>query len=135
MHRMTNVDIISSREVETGVGSVKRASVPSGPIRDLFDRLDELHSRAGRPSMRDIAIQAGRGNISSSTVHNIFRGSRVPKWPFLEQVVLALGGASDRDHFLTLWQVAWRAENEHEVVESPRPAGPPSQGLGSGPVT
>ena len=46
--------------------------------------------------MREIARRAGRGKISSSTVHNLFRSSRVPRWEFLEQVVLALGGAGDR---------------------------------------
>jgi tetratricopeptide (TPR) repeat protein len=67
--------------------------------------------------MREIAIKAGHGNISSSTVHNVFRLARVPSWPFLEQVVKALGGVQERDEFLTLWQAAWRAENE---AESPR---------------
>ncbi len=62
--------------------------------------------------MRDIAVRAGHGNISSSTVHNVFRLARVPGWPFLEQVVKALGGIQDREEFLTLWQAAWRAENE-----------------------
>jgi tetratricopeptide (TPR) repeat protein len=99
------------------VGAIKREPTPPGPINDLFVRLDDLHSKAGRPSMREIAIRAGRGNISSSTVHNVFRSSRVPRWGFLEQVVKALGGDQDREEFLTLWQAAWRAENE---VEAPR---------------
>jgi hypothetical protein len=64
--------------------------------------------------MREIAIRAGRGNISSSTVHNVFRSSRVPRWAFLEQVVKALGGDQYREEFLALWQEAWRAENEVE---------------------
>jgi tetratricopeptide (TPR) repeat protein len=62
--------------------------------------------------MREIAIRAGRGNISSSTVHNVFRSSRVPRWAFLEKVVKALGDGKDREEFLTLWQAAWRAEND-----------------------
>jgi tetratricopeptide (TPR) repeat protein len=62
--------------------------------------------------MREIAIRAGRGNISSSTVHNIFRSSRVPRWVFLEQVIKALDGTQEREEFLSLWQAAWRAENE-----------------------
>jgi tetratricopeptide (TPR) repeat protein len=68
--------------------------------------------------MREIAISAGRGNISSSTVHNIFRSSRVPRWTFLEQVIKALGGAEDREEFLSLWRAAERAENGGEA---PRP--------------
>ncbi len=75
--------------------------------------------------MREIAIRAGRGNISSSTVHNVFRRSQVPRWAFLEQIVRALGGdVSARDAFLALWEAAWRAEND--VVAPPRrPAVPP----------
>src|ERR1700689_2411633 len=96
-----------------GVAAIKREPMPpSGPIADLFDRLDELHSKAGRPSMREIAIRAGRGNVSSSTVHNLFRRSQVPRWTALEYVVKALGGAQERQVFLALWEAAWRAEND-----------------------
>jgi tetratricopeptide (TPR) repeat protein len=101
-----------------GVAAIKREPTPPpGPIADLFDRLDDLHSKAGRPSMREIAIRAGRGNISSSTVHNLFRRSQVPRWAYLEQVVKALGGAQEREVFLALWDAAWRAENH---VAAPR---------------
>lgn len=72
--------------------------------------------------MREIAIRAGRGNISSSTVHNVFRSSRVPRWAFLELVVRALGGDPQREEFLTLWQAAWRAEN---AADAPVEATPP----------
>jgi len=61
--------------------------------------------------MREIALRAGRGNISSSTVHNIFRSSRVPRWAFVEQVVKALGGTAELAEFLFLWEAAWGAEN------------------------
>jgi tetratricopeptide (TPR) repeat protein len=97
------------------VAAIKREPTPPGPIADLFDRLDDLHSKAGRPSMREIAIRAGRGNISSSTVHNLFRRSQVPRWTFLEQVVKALGGTQEREAFLALWEAAWRAENNVAV--------------------
>ena len=100
------------------MAAIKREPVPPpGPIADLFDRLDDLHSKAGRPSMREIAIRAGRGNISSSTVHNLFRRPQVPRWTFLEQVVKALEGEADRAAFLALWEAAWRAEND---VAAPR---------------
>jgi tetratricopeptide (TPR) repeat protein len=101
------------------VAAIKREPTPPGPIADLFDRLDDLHSKAGRPSMREIAIRAGRGNISSSTVHNLFRRSQVPRWAFLEQVVRALGGAQERETFLTLWEAAWRAENDVAAPQVP----------------
>jgi len=92
--------------------AIKRDETPPGPITELFDRLDDLHSQAGRPSMRMIAVRAGRGNVSSSTVHTMFRSARVPRWTFLEHVITALGGAGVLDEFLVLWQAAWRAENE-----------------------
>jgi tetratricopeptide (TPR) repeat protein len=101
------------------VAAIKREPTPPGPIADLFDRLDDLHSKAGRPSMREIAIRAGRGNISSSTVHNLFRRSQVPRWVFLEQVVKALGGAREREVFLALWDAAWRAENDVAAPHKP----------------
>jgi len=97
------------------VAAIRREPTPPGPITDLFARLDALHSQAGRLSVREIARRAGRGEISHSTVYNLFRTSRVPRWEFLEQVVLVLKG--DREEFLDLWQAAWRAEN---VVTAPR---------------
>jgi Tetratricopeptide repeat/NB-ARC domain len=90
------------------VGAIKREPTPSGPITDLFDRLHEIHLEAGQPSVREIAVRIGRGAISSSTIHNIFRGPRVPKWGFLELVVEALHG--DTAEFLKLWQAARRVE-------------------------
>ncbi len=97
------------------MAAIRREPTPPGPITDLFARLDALHSQAGRLSVREIARRAGRGEISHSTVYNLFRTSRVPRWEFLEQVVLVLKG--DREEFLDLWQAAWRAEN---VVTAPR---------------
>jgi hypothetical protein len=96
------------------------------PIAELFDRLDGLHSKAGRPSMREIAIRAGRGNISSSNAHNVFRRSRVPRWAFLEQVIGALDGAQEREAFITLWQAAWVAEN-HVPAAPESPVGSPGR--------
>ena len=91
--------------------AINRNATPPGAITELYDRLDELHLKAGMPSMREIATRAGRGRISSSTVHNVFtfRNARVPRWPFLEEIVKALAG--DTAVFLALWQAAWQAEN------------------------
>jgi len=91
------------------VGAIRRNPTPPGPITDLFDRLHEIHLLAGLPSVRDISRGIGRGVISSSTIHNIFRGPRVPRWNFLELVVEELHG--DIAEFRTLWQVAQIAEN------------------------
>ena len=79
--------------------------------------------------MRDIALRAGRGNISASTVHNLFRSSRVPRWPFLEHVVRALGSDQDREEFLTLWQAAWREENESAGLVNDDPEEPRAEPL------
>lgn len=110
--------------------AINREPTPPGPITELYDQLDELHLQAGRPSMRMIATRAGRGTISSSTVHNVFafRHSRISKWPFLEEIVKALDG--DTAVFLALWQAAWQAENH---AATPRAGmnegGPPSPRL------
>jgi tetratricopeptide (TPR) repeat protein len=59
--------------------------------------------------MREIAKRTGHA-VSASTVHNVFRSSRVPSWTILEHVVRALGG--DRGEFLGLWQAAVQADSE-----------------------
>ena len=106
--------------------AINRGPIPPGPVTELFDRLDDLHLAAGRPSMREIAARAGRGRISSSTVHNVFRNSRVPRWSFLEIIVSTLKG--DTAEFLILWQAAWQAENTSEAPRSGLPDGtPPNQ--------
>jgi tetratricopeptide (TPR) repeat protein len=87
---------------------IRRRPTPPGPITSLFDRLHALHLSAGLPSMREIATGIGRGVISSSTIHNMFRGPRVPRWGFLELVVEELHG--DPAEFLALWQAARVAE-------------------------
>src|ERR1700722_2013613 len=106
---LMNVDIIELGG-RIGVTAIKREPTPPGPVSDLFDRLDDLHSKAGRPSGREIAIRAGRGDMSPSTVHNVFLRAQVPRWSFLERVITALGGADERGAFLSLWEAAWRAE-------------------------
>ncbi len=97
------------------MAAIRRRPTPPGPITDLFDRLDALHRAAGLPSMREMAVGIGRGVISSSTIHNMFRASRVPRWGFLELVVEELHG--DRAEFLALWQAAQMAE---ETLETPQ---------------
>jgi hypothetical protein len=67
----------------------KRASTPPGPVTQLFDRLHDLHLRAGEPSTRRIATDIGGGGvISYATVYAAFRGPRVPNWAHLELIVL-----------------------------------------------
>ena len=85
--------------------------------------------------MRTIAVRAGRGNVSSSTVHNIFRTARVPRWDLLEHVLIALDGAEVREEFHVLWQAAWRAENEPESISEHQANGGLPQGGISRPVS
>src|SRR5690348_13741812 len=97
------------------MGAIKREPAPEGPVTDLFDRLHAIHLAAGQPSIREIATGIGRGVISPSTIHNVFRGPRVPKWGFLELIVEELSG--DPAEFRTLWQAARIAENEEAGIE------------------
>lgn len=113
--------------------AINRDPPPPGPVADLFDRLDQLHLAAGRPSMREIALRAGRGRISSSTVHNVFRSSRVPRWSFLEYIVIALGG--DSAEFQALWQTAWQAEHKSAPARATSPDPAPSSQGSAEPVT
>jgi tetratricopeptide (TPR) repeat protein len=65
--------------------------------------------------VREIATGIGRGVISPSTIHNMFRGPRVPKWGFLELVVEELRG--DPAEFKILWQKARVAEDAEAGAE------------------
>ena len=109
------------------MAAINRDATPPGPVTELFDRLDQLRLAAGRPSMREIALRAGRGRISSSTVHNVFRRTRVPRWIFVAEIVKALDG--DPATFKALWEAAWQAENRIQVPAASLPAASPaSQG-------
>lgn len=78
--------------------------------------------------MREIARRAGRGNVSSSTVHNVFSGSRVPAWDYLEKIISALGGASSRDEFHALWDAAWLEQNDAGMSRNALAEATPSPG-------
>jgi tetratricopeptide (TPR) repeat protein len=113
------------------VGSARREPPPPGPIAEFFDRLDDLHSKAGRPSTREIAKRAGH-NVSHSTVHNIFTGSRVPRWDYLEIIVGVLGGRPRRDEFHALWDAAWMAQSDARMsgdnpADAAQPPGRPAE--------
>jgi tetratricopeptide (TPR) repeat protein len=83
------------------VAVLPRPVVPSGPVRDLFDALHDLHHRAGWPSLREIAKDVG---CSHTTVSMAFSDPRVPRWGLLELVVESLGG--DIELFHRLWLAA-----------------------------
>jgi trehalose 6-phosphate synthase len=113
--------------------ALKREPTSAGPITELFDQLHELHLRAGEPGVRQIATGIGRGVLSYTTVHNVFRGPKVPKWGHLDLIVEQLGG--DRETFHTLWTAARLAEralaasvSSGDMVVRPLPDDDPPHG-------
>lgn len=89
------------------------ASLPPGPIADLFAHLRRLRLNAGQPSYRDLAGEAG---VSYTTVHSAIRGPRVPKWGLLELIGESLN--ADQAELKRMWTAAWTAQNEGgEVAE------------------
>ncbi|MFG1644146.1 trehalose-6-phosphate synthase [Amycolatopsis sp. NPDC049252] len=106
--------------------ALKRETAPAGAITELFDRLHDLHLDAGEPGVREIATGIGRGVLSYTTVHNVFRGPRVPKWGHLELIVEQLGG--DTEAFRLLWRAARLVEIALPGPEGSVPARPPEPG-------
>lgn len=82
------------------------------PVRrdfgQLFAELAALHLAAGAPTVRELAATISDGadkyQVGHSTVHGLLRGARAPRWPLLEQMVIALHG--DVEHFRQLWMTA-----------------------------
>ncbi|GAB3744943.1 trehalose-6-phosphate synthase [Amycolatopsis oliviviridis] len=103
--------------------ALRREPTPVGAVAELFDRLHELHLDAGEPGVRQIASGIGRGVLSHTSVHNTFRGPKVPKWGHLELIVDQLGG--DTEAFRRLWRLARLAElassGEGEADAAPPP--------------
>src|SRR3954451_13392368 len=83
------------------MGSLPRPDIPAGPRRELVDALHDLHHRAGWPSLRNLAHEAG---CSPTTVSAVFSSPRLPSWGVLELVVEAMHG--DTDKFRGLWLAA-----------------------------
>jgi len=99
---------------------LRREPTPAGPITDFFDRLHELHLDAGEPGVRQIATGLGRGVLSYTTVHSVFRGPKVPKWGHVELIIEHLGG--DVTQFHTLWRAARQAELDLSPTAPREPA-------------
>ncbi|MGH3362141.1 MAG: ATP-binding protein [Nocardioides sp.] len=76
-----------------------RPDVPPGPRRELVDALHDLHHRAGWPSLRTLAREAG---CSHTTVSAVFSSPKVPSWGVLELLVEAMDGDTTRFHELWL---------------------------------
>ncbi len=83
------------------MGALPRPDLPPGPHRDLVDALHGLHHRAGWPSLRVLAREAG---CSPTTVSAVFSSPRLPSWGVLELLVEAMDG--DVEAFRALWHAA-----------------------------
>jgi len=83
------------------VSALPRPDFPPGTQRELSDALHELHHRAGWPSLRTLAREAG---CSPTTVSAVFSSARLPSWGTLELLVEAMDG--DTGTFKDLWLAA-----------------------------
>ncbi len=83
------------------MGALPRPDFPPGPQRDLVDALHDLHHRAGWPSLRTLARDAG---CSHTTVSAVFSSPKLPTWGVLELLVEAMDG--DVEQFRRLWVAA-----------------------------
>ena len=89
----------------------------AGPARALNDALHDLHHRAGWPSLRTLARDAG---VSHTTVSNTFSRATLPPWGTVELLVEAMGGDT------TLFHELWLAASQHgdgRRADTPRIAG------------
>src|SRR3954464_4199877 len=91
---------VSVRVVLAGgrVGALLRPDLPPGPGRELVDALHDLHHRAGWPSLRTLAREAG---CSHTTVSKVFSSRQLPAWGLLELLVENMDG--DLAAFRRLW--------------------------------
>jgi len=88
----------------------------------LFNALYELYLDAGKPSLRTIARDCGKGVISYNTVHKVLSGPGLPKYGHLEVIVAQLSGDNEDTikHFKKLWTEAQRVEDRyHEGAANP----------------
>ena len=83
------------------MGALPRPDLPPGGQRDLSDALHDLHHRAGWPSLRALARDAG---CSHTTVSKVFSTPAPPTWGVLELLVEAMRG--DTTQFHELWLAA-----------------------------
>ena len=101
------------------MGALPKPDVAPGPRRDLSDALHELHHRAGWPSLRVLAREAG---CSHTTVSAVFSSPRLPSWGVLELLVEAMDG--DPEEFRSQWLAAGAATDGTGLVRAtPRLAG------------
>ena len=80
------------------MGALPRPDLAPGPQRELNDALHALHHRAGWPSLRNLASDAG---CSHTTVSHVFSSPKPSRWGVIELLVEAMGG--DTAVFHDLW--------------------------------
>ena len=83
------------------MGALPRPDLEPGPQRELNDALHALHHRAGWPSLRNLASDAG---CSHTTVSHVFSSPKPARWGVIELLVEAMDG--DTTAFHTLWLAA-----------------------------
>ena len=99
------------------MGALPRPDLPIGAHHDLVVALHDLHHRAGWPSLRALAHEAG---VSHTTVSKVFSAPGLPTWGTLELVVEAMQG--DIATFHNFWLDA-SAPAEQPIRRAPRIAG------------
>ncbi|MEV0580931.1 hypothetical protein [Streptomyces sp. NPDC050392] len=97
--------------------------------------MHELHLRAGRPTLSDLA-RALAGGVSRSRLHDAFTSGRLPRWEVVDALVETLGSRArgttpeqEIDRFHALWQNAVPEGRHQEPMASaleakPRPLPP-----------
>jgi tetratricopeptide (TPR) repeat protein len=99
------------------MSALPRPDLPPGPHRDLVTELHDLHHRAGWPSLRTLAREAG---VSHTTVSKAFSSTSLPSWGTVELLVEAMGGTAEDVH--ELWLAASTPTNG-DAPPTPRIAG------------
>lgn len=100
------------------MGALPTPDLPPGAHQDLVRALHDLHHRAGWPSLRSLARQAG---VSHTTVSKVLSSSVLPPWGTVELLVEAMGGS--RSEFHALWLAASSADDPPAAAPAPLIAG------------
>lgn len=104
------------------MGALPLPDLPPGPHRDLLLELHDLHHRAGWPSLRVLARDAG---VSHTTVSHVFSSTRLPSWGTCELLVEAMRGEKARFH--DLWLAATSPRDDGATGARPLIAGRQSE--------
>ncbi|WP_327667943.1 MULTISPECIES: hypothetical protein [unclassified Streptomyces] len=97
-------------------------------MKNLIAALHELHLRAGRPTLSDLA-KSLEGSVSRSRLHDAFTSGRLPRWEVVDALVETLGSRArgttpeqELDRFHTLWQSAVSDGGSPEPESAPQAA-------------